>query len=173
MRAPPAESVSSAGALISSVRFAVRALSCSVMHTLKSPALCQVLCQMCGKRFAPVHPTRAKYCSRACRQRYRRRQVTAKKWRAQQEKALPIKRFGSLKRSYGALTALWISPDGILATLISQNGTQTDVYRCDLELFAKLSPHLVDSARNSSASQIQQELSIAYDDDTGWQIQST
>src|SRR6516164_6324486 len=40
----------------------------------------QLGCQMCGTKFKTRFPTRAKYCSRACRARYHRKMVSYRQW---------------------------------------------------------------------------------------------
>jgi len=41
-----------------------------------------VLCQMCGKKFRTKYPTRARYCSEACRSRWKRVHRRYRSWLA-------------------------------------------------------------------------------------------
>ena len=44
-----------------------------------------VKCQVCGTKFKTKLPTRAKWCSNACKSRMRRAEVRYEKWRAMME----------------------------------------------------------------------------------------
>jgi hypothetical protein len=98
----------------------------------------------------PARPTRAKYCSVNCKERYLRLKRTSQKLRVAEEKAAPFRDMIPARRCYGVLSALWFDLDGLWATFTAEG--ESGIWRCpEFELFALLAPHLVESIRHKLA----------------------